>query len=81
MFTSGLLWGARVAGDPDPRVGGTAYRTGLQPGKVLADGTADDPTLDKYRIYRVRRDVFPGADPNIDLSTEAGLDGLSESAS
>ena len=43
-FTSGLLWGARVAGDPDPRVGGTAYRTGLQPGKVLTDGTADDPT-------------------------------------
>jgi hypothetical protein len=78
-FTSGLLWGARVAGDPDPRVGGTAYRTGLQPGKVLANGTADDPTLSVYRIYRVRRDVFPGADPNIDLSTEAGLDGLSQS--
>ncbi|MBK7632044.1 MAG: hypothetical protein IPJ23_15310 [Ignavibacteriales bacterium] len=78
-FTSGLLWGARVAGDPDPRVGGTAYRTGLQPGKVLPDGTADDPNLDKYRVYRVRRDVFPGADPNIDLSTEATLDGLSQS--
>lgn len=78
-FTSGLLWGARVAGDPDPRVGGTAYRTGLQPGKVLANGTADDPNLDIYRVYRVRRDVFPGADPNIDLSTEAALDGLSQS--
>jgi hypothetical protein len=78
-FTSGLLWGARVAGDDDPRVGGTAYRTGLQPGKVLANGTADDPTLSVYRIYRVRRDVFPGADANIDLSTEAGLDGLSQS--
>lgn len=79
VFTSGLLWGARVVGDPDPRVGGTAYRTGLQPGKVLTNGTADDPTLSVYRIYRVRRDVFPGADPNIDLSTEAGLDGLSQS--
>ena len=78
-FTSGLLWGARVAGDLDPRVGGTAYRTGLQPGQVKPDGTADDPNLDKYRVYRVRRDVFPGADPNIDLSTEAALDGLSES--
>ena len=29
VFTAGLLWGAKVAGDPDPRVGGTAYRTGL----------------------------------------------------
>ncbi len=80
VFTSGLLWGARVAGDPDPRVGGTAYRTGLQPGKVLPDGTADVTTLDKYRIYRVRRDVFPGSDPNVDLSTEAALDGTSEAA-
>lgn len=79
VFTSGLLWGARVAGDPDPRVGGTAYRTGLQPGKVLPDGTADDPNLDKYRVYRVRPDVYPGSDPNVDLSTEAALDGLSQS--
>ncbi|MEO8231010.1 MAG: hypothetical protein ABI638_01925 [Ignavibacteriota bacterium] len=78
-FTSGLLWGARVTGDPDPRVGGTAYRTGLQPGQVKSDGTADDPNLDIYGAYRVRRDVFPGADPNIDLSTEAALDGLSQS--
>ncbi len=78
VFTSGLLWGARVAGDPDPRMGGTAYRTGLVPGKVLADGTADDPTLDKYRIYRVRRDVYPGG-PTKDLSVEADLDGFSES--
>ena len=56
VFTSGLLWGAKVTGFADPRVGGTAYRTGLVPGKVLADGKADDPNLDKYRIYRVRRD-------------------------
>lgn len=79
VFTSGLLWGARVAGDPDPRVGGTAYRTGLQPGKVLPNGTADTSTFDKYRVYRVRTDVYPGSDPNVDLSTEAALDGLSES--
>ncbi len=78
VFTSGLLWGAKVSGDPDPRVGGTAYRTGLQPGKVLPNGTPDVSTLEKYRIYRVRRDVFPGSDPSVDLSTEAALDGFSE---
>ncbi len=77
-FTSGLLWGARVAGDPDPRMGGTAYRTGLTPGKVLPNGTADNYKLVKYRVYRVRRDVYPGG-PDVDLSTEAKLDGLSES--
>lgn len=77
VFTSGLLWGARVEGDPDPRMGGTAYRTGLVPGKVLPDGTADVSTLDKYRIYRVRPDVFPGG-PLIDLLVPALEEGLSE---
>jgi len=74
VFTSGLLWGAKVAGFVDPRVGGTAYRTGLVPGKVLPDGTADDPTLDKYRIYRVRRDIYPGGPPK-DLLIEAVSEG------
>lgn len=77
VFTSGLLWGAKVSGVTDPFVGGTAYRTGLVPGKVLSDGTADVSTLDKYRIYRVRPDVYPNG-PSVDLSTEAGLDGLSQ---
>ena len=76
VFTSGLLWGAKVSGFADPRVGGTAYRTGLVPGKVLADGTADDPALDKYRIYRVRRDLFPGG-PTVDLTSDAKNEGIS----
>src|ERR1035437_1941620 len=70
VFTSGLLWGGLVQGDPQPRVGGTTYRTGLQPGAILSNGQADDPTLDKYRIYRVRSDVKPGG-PVVDLSAEA----------
>lgn len=75
VFTSGLLWGAKVDGDPDPRMGGTAYRTGLVPGKVLPDGTADDPTLDKYRIWRVRPDIYPGG-PSVDLSSAALAEGI-----
>jgi hypothetical protein len=75
-FTSGLLWGARIPGDPQVRVGGTAYATGLQPGAILPDGTADDPTLEKYRIYRVRPDIYPGG-PEVDLTTEAQLEGSS----
>jgi len=77
-FTSGLLWGAKIPGDPQVRVGGTAYATGLQPGAILPDGTADDPTLDKYRIYRVRPDIYPGG-PTVDLSNEAVLEATSES--
>lgn len=73
VFTSGLLWGARVVGDPQVRVGGTAYATGVQPGIILPDGTADDPTLEIYRIYRVRPDIYPGG-PDVDLSAEAILE-------
>ena len=68
-FTSGLLWGGQITGDANPRVGGTAYRTGLQPGAILANGQADDATLAKYRIYRVRPDVNPKS--VADLTSEA----------
>ncbi len=77
VFTSGLLWGGLVQGDPQPRVGGTAYRTGLQPGVILSNGQADDPDLDIYRIYRVRPDVFPGG-PSVDLSGDAANELISE---
>ena len=78
-FTSGLLWGARIPGDPQVRVGGTAYATGLQPGAILSNGLADDPTLDKYRIYRVRPDIYPGG-PDVTLTNEEQLELTSASA-
>lgn len=80
VFTSGLLWGAKVAGDPDPRVGGTAYRTGLVTGNVDASGNPPaDNTIDRFRIYRVRPDIFPGH--NIfDLSPEALNEATTEAA-
>ena len=54
IFTSGLLWGGKV--DGEIRVGGTAYRTGLRPGKVLFNGFADDPNGSSAGVYRVRPD-------------------------
>ncbi|MCX6152021.1 MAG: T9SS type A sorting domain-containing protein [Ignavibacteriales bacterium] len=74
-FQTGLLWGGRAPGDPQVRVGGTFYSTGLQGGKITDSGlpydqlhstTNEDPL---YRIYRVRRDVYPGG-PTVDLSSE-----------
>ncbi len=80
VFTAGLLWGAKVAGDPDPRVGGTAYRTGLVPGNVDANGNPPaDNSIDKYRIYRVRPDVYPGG-PSVDLKADALNEGTTEAA-
>lgn len=79
VFESGLLWGAKVAGDAQVRVGGSAYRQGLQPGKIISPGVAENPALDKNRIYRVRPDIYPGG-PTVDLSAAATDEGLSESA-
>jgi hypothetical protein len=76
VFQSGFLWGAKVPGDNQVRVGGTAYRTGLQGGKILDSGlpytqlTAEDPNADNVRIYRVRPDVYPEG-PTVDLSQDA----------
>jgi hypothetical protein len=76
VFQSGFLWGGFIAGDAQVRVGGSAYRTGLQPGPII-NGAAADPTSSKYSIYRVRPDVYPGG-PSVDLSSDAALEGLSE---
>jgi hypothetical protein len=70
VFESGLIWGAKIPGDPQVRVGGSTHRQGMQPGKIISPGVAEDPNLSKNRIYRVRPDVYPGG-PSVNLSGEA----------
>ncbi|MCH7962836.1 MAG: T9SS type A sorting domain-containing protein [Bacteroidetes bacterium] len=77
IFASGFLWGALIPGDPQVRCGGSAYSSGLQPGKLIAPNVAEDPTAEHVRIYRVRPDVYPGGPP-VDLSSEAIIEGKSE---
>jgi hypothetical protein len=55
FFESGFLWGARINGGA-VKVGGSAYSSGLQGGKILSPGVAEDPNLGKNRIFRVRAD-------------------------
>jgi len=74
-FQTGFLWGGVINGQI--RVGGSSYRTGLQPGKILSPGVSEDPDLPKNRIYRVRRDVFPGG-PSASLTSELLDEGGSE---
>ena len=65
IFEDGLIWGGFHKWRPVPKVGGSIYRHGLQPGPILSSGTptadplAADPADQKYRIYRVRPDVSP----------------------
>ncbi len=71
VFESGLLWGAKVTGDPQPRVGGAAYIQGLQGGRVISPGVPEDPDGASVRIYRVRPDVYPGGPFVLDLYSDA----------
>ena len=72
VFTSGMVWGAFAPGDDQVRVGGTTYATGMQAGRILPDGTAEDGDLPHVRIYRVRPVVFPGGElPEDFLEPEA----------
>lgn len=63
VFQSGFLWGGKI--DGQFRVGGSTYRQGTVPGRILPNGKAADPSDPDVRIYRVRRDYKDG-----DLSAE-----------
>lgn len=57
FFQSGFLWGGKI--DGQIRVGGSVYRQGTRPGRIISDGVAASENDPDVRIYRVRRDV-PG---------------------
>lgn len=67
VFQSGLVWGGKINGQI--RVGGATYNSGLVSGKILANGSGEDPSSAGVRIYRVRPDYKTG-----NLSSE-GADG------
>ncbi len=64
IFQSGFLWGGKV--DGQVRVGGSVYRQGTVPGKVLNSGVswdqlqAESPGASNVRNYRVRPDYKDG---------------------
>ena len=57
VFEDGLAWACYHNGTL--KANGSSYYHGLQAGKILPSGSADDPYLSKYRIYRVRPDIGP----------------------
>ncbi len=59
IFEDGIVWGGKIRTLPDSiqiQVGGSTYRHGLQAGKILENGKADDPNNPRYRIYKIRKD-------------------------
>ena len=54
VFQSGLLWGAKV--NNVIQVGGSVYRSGMTPGRIMKDGSAENSSVSNVRVYRVRPD-------------------------
>ncbi|MCF8262780.1 MAG: hypothetical protein K9J12_18520, partial [Melioribacteraceae bacterium] len=71
IFQSGLVWGGIQ--NSVIKVGGSTYRSGLLPGRVLENGEREDETSDNVRIFRVRRDWEKG-----DLTSEMNDEGKSD---
>jgi hypothetical protein len=72
VYAAGLIWGARADtgnGTGDIRIGGSAYLSGLSPGRLLDSLKPESPDLPKNRIYRVRLDIPPG-NSSADISSE-----------
>ncbi len=69
-FEGGFLWGGFVPGDPQVRVGGSTYASGLEAGPIQDNGQPADPSDPNWSMYRVRPDVYPGG-PAVDLSGDA----------
>ena len=65
IFQAGLVWAGKVNGQI--RAGGSSYRQGTVPGKILNSGVpaeqliGEDPNLDNVRNYRVRPDYLTGS--------------------
>lgn len=53
IYQDGFIWGGKV--DGQIRVGGSTYRSGLQPGKILSEGIADDPNNPKYSVWKIKK--------------------------
>ena len=53
IYIDGVLWSGKVNGDL--RMGGSTYRSAMQPGNV-ASGAAADPTLAEFNIWKIRKD-------------------------
>ncbi|MBN2572656.1 MAG: hypothetical protein JXA68_11050 [Ignavibacteriales bacterium] len=77
VFQTGFVYGGIVNGEV--RVGGSTYRQGQTPGKILPDGSAQDPNDPDVRIWRVRKDwnessaVFTSEIADGDGSTDADV--------
>jgi hypothetical protein len=58
IYQDGLIFGGYVRDGAEPalRVGGQAYTSGMQPGRIISKGVIEDQSAPDVRIWRIRRD-------------------------
>ncbi len=59
IFEDGFIWAGLNRSLPDStqiQAGGSKYNRGLQAGKILENGHADDPNNSRYRVYKINKD-------------------------
>ncbi|MGE5439994.1 MAG: T9SS type A sorting domain-containing protein [Bacteroidota bacterium] len=66
-YQSGFVWGGKV--NENIRVGGSTYGSGLQPGRIISTGVAEDTNAAKSKLFRVRPD-YKTADLTIEAAEE-----------
>lgn len=70
VTNTGFLWAGKI--DEKIYSGGSSFLSGLTPGKIFANGLAEDSNIPSVRVYRVRRDYKTG-----DLNKESLDEGKS----
>jgi hypothetical protein len=59
VYEDGFIWAGLNRSLPDSiqiQAGGSKYSRGLQAGKILDNGLADDPNNPRYRVYKIKKD-------------------------
>ena len=87
VYADGVLWSGKVIlpdGKKEQHSGGAAYRSSLQAGKILTNGSlngtqylppvAENAALEKNRIYKIRNDIPSYLNPPISLQYQIDYD-------
>jgi hypothetical protein len=81
IYEEGLVWGGMVQDgqQPEKRVGGSTYSTGLIRGAIVSKGVGEDPEAADVRIWRIRPD-YATADLRQDAAEmiEAGINDMTD---
>ncbi|NOZ63140.1 MAG: T9SS type A sorting domain-containing protein [Calditrichaeota bacterium] len=65
-YNAGIWIAGKINGDI--RTACADYNVEYQPGKILPDGTADDPSKEEYRVYKVHKD-YPDGDAALEIDS------------